>query len=337
MKETVKRHLWAVLAVTAAALVLTACAGRRPPAKPAKREGVRITQLADRLRVEIGGQLFTEYVFKDTPRPYCHPIIGPGGVAMTRDFPMRETPGEDRDHKHHRSLWFAHGSVNGRDFWSEEKDFGRTVHRAFSEITSGRDAGVIRSANDWIAADGAVICTDERTLRFHNGPANERVVDFEITIRASRGELTLGDTKEGTMSLRLAETMRLKPNKSNAGKPTGHIVNSEGVRDGETWGKRAAWCDYYGPVDGRTVGVAIFDHPKNPRHPTWWHVRDYGLFAANPFGQHDFEKLADKNAGDLVVPAGKSVTFRYRFYFHEGDEQQARVAGRYAEFIQTVQ
>ena len=98
------------------------------------------------------------------------------------------------------------------------------------------------------------------------------------------------------------------------------------------WGKRAAWCDYYGPVAGKTVGIAIFDHPKNPRHPTWWHVRDYGLFAANPFGRHDFENLPDRSAGDLVVPPGKSVTFRYRFYLHEGDDQQANVAGRYKEY-----
>ena len=102
-------------------------------------------------------------------------------------------------------------------------------------------------------------------------------MDFEITLKASNGELTFGDTKEGTMAVRLAETMRLK---GKAGQ--GHIVNSAGVRDGQTWGKRAEWCDYYGPVEGRTVGIAIFDHPKNPRHPTWWHVRDYGLFAANP-------------------------------------------------------
>ena len=125
--------------------------------------------------------------------------------------------------------------------------------------------------------------------------------------------------------------MRLKPNKSNAGKPT--VTSSTArVRDGATWSKRAAWCDYYGPVDGHLVGVAIFDHPANPRHPTWWHVRDYGLFTANPFGRHDFEKLPDKTAGNLVVPAGQSVTFRYRFYFHEGDEQQAQVAARYAEY-----
>jgi hypothetical protein len=299
-------------------------------------KGVQITQLSDRLRVEINGQLFTEYVFKNTPRPYCYPILGPGGAAMTRNYPMKDTPGEDRDHKHHRSLWFAHGSVNGLDFWSEDNSFGKTLHESFAEIKSGQDMGVIRSRNNWVAADGKLVCMDDRTLRFYNRPANERLVDFEITLHASHGELTFGDTKEGTMSLRLAETMRLKPSKENAGKTGGHIVNSAGARDGATWGKRAAWCDYSGPVDGKTVGVAIFDHPQNPRHPTWWHVRDYGLFAANPFGQHDFEKLPDKTAGNLVIPASQSVTFRYRFYFHEGDDRQARVAERYADYTKAV-
>ena len=55
-------------------------------------------------------------------------------------------------------------------------------------------------------------------------------------------------------------------------------------------------------------------------------MRTYGLFAANPFGQAQFEKLPDKNAGDFKIAAGKSVTFRYRFYFHEGDAEQAKVA-----------
>ena len=293
------------------------------------KSGVQITRLADRLRVEINGLLFTEYHYKDVPRPYCYPLIGPGEAAMTRDWPMKNTPGEEHDHPHHRSLWFAHGAINGHDFWSEQKAFGKTVHEDFLEVKSGKQEGVIRSANKWVAADGTVVCTDERTLRFYNpGRANERLFDFEITLNASNGELTFGDTKEGTMAVRVAETMRLK---GKVGK--GHIVNSAGVRDGQTWGKRAEWCDYYGPVEGKTVGIAIFDHPKNPRHPTWWHVRDYGLFAANPFGQHDFESLPDKTAGNLVVPAGKSVTFRYRFYLHEGDDQQARVAEKYQQYV----
>jgi hypothetical protein len=317
----------------------------------APKPGVQITRLADRLRVEINGQLFTEYFFKDVPRPYCYPLIGPGGAAMTRDWPMKNSPNEEHDHPHHRSLWFAHGAINGHDFWSEEKNFGKTVHESFlevrssqsviplaspkaldlgiSRVKSGKKEGVIRERNKWVTADGTVVCTDERTLRFYkpNQPS-ERVMDFEITFFASNGELTFGDTKEGTMAVRLAETMRLKGKVGH-----GHIINSAGVRDGQTWGKRADWCDYYGPVGGKTVGLAIFDHPQNPRHPTWWHVRDYGLFAANPFGQHDFESLADKTAGNLVVPAGKSVTFRYRFYLHEGDDQQAKVAEKYGQYV----
>jgi hypothetical protein len=307
------------------------CAARSADSIPSAsaKSGVQITRLADRLRVEINGQLFTEYFYQDVPRPYCYPLIGPGEVAMTRNWPMKDIPGEAQDHPHHRSLWFAHGAINGYDFWSEQKAFGKTVHEDFLEVTSGTKAGVIRERNKWVAADGTVVCTDERTLRFYNpGRASERLMDFEITLKASNGELTFGDTKEGTMAVRLAETMRLK---GKAGK--GHIVNSAGVRDGQTWGKRAEWCDYYGPVEGRTVGIAIIDHPKNPRHPTWWHVRDYGLFAANPFGQHDFESLPDKTAGNLVVPAGKSVTFRYRFYLHEGDEQQAKVAEKYQQYV----
>jgi hypothetical protein len=299
--------------------------------------GVQISQFADRLRVEINGKPFTEYCFKDVPRPFCYPLNGPGGLRMNRDWPMKDTPGEERDHPHHRSLWFAHGEVNGHDFWTENPGTGKIVHAGFDEITSGKDAGVIKSRNNWVADDGKVICTDERTMRIFNRGDNKRLFDFEITLHASRGELTLGDTKEGTMAIRLAETMRMKKPAANQGnKPRpgdGHAVNSAGLRDDAAWGKRAAWVDYYGPVEGKIVGVAIFDHPKNPHHPTWWHVRDYGLFAANPFGQHDFEGLKNKSAGNLVIPAGKSVTFRYRFYLHEGDEKQAKVAEHYQKYV----
>jgi len=314
-------------------LVMLAAASARlraaDTALAAQTPGVQITRLADRLHIEVNGRLFTEYFFKDVPRPYFYPLIGPGDVPLTRNFPMKPVAGEEKDHPHHRSLWFAHGSVNGHDFWTEQKDFGRIVHEGFSRITSGADTGVIQSSNKWVAAAGEVFCTDERTLRIYTPRRpGEQMFDFDITLRASNGDVTFGDTKEGSMAVRLAESMRLK---KSAGQ--GHIVLSTGVRDNETWGKRADWCDYWGPVDGKTVGIAIFDHPQNPRHPTWWHVRDYGLFAANPFGQHDFEKLPDKTAGNLKVPAGKSVTFRYRFYLHEGDDQQGKVAEKYQQYV----
>jgi hypothetical protein len=293
----------------------------------ADTDHVKLTQLDDRIRVEVDGKLFTEYYFKDVPRPYCYPIIGPEGVRMNREWPMKSIEGEEHDHPHHRSLWYAHGEINGHDFWAEGAKSGKTLHDKFVKVESGK-VGTIQSRNKWVTVDGKTICTDERTLRFA-GKGDERQIDYDVTIMASEGEVTMGDTKEGSMSIRLNESMRLIQPKKKKGE--GHIVNSEGVRDDETWGKRAKWVDYYGPIDGKTVGVAMFDHPQNPKHPTWWHVRDYGLFAANPFGVHDFEKKP-KGTGDLVIPAGKSVTFRYRFVFHKGDEKQGRVAEMYDKY-----
>ncbi len=317
----------------AVGLLTTSCASTNTPAT-ANPFGVRISHTNDVLRVELNGKLFTEYYYTNVPRPFCYPLLGPGGAAMTRNYPMlTNAPAEERDHPHHRSLWFAHGAVNGQDLWTERNVSGRIVHRGFTEIASGTQSGVIKTLNDWVDKQGKVLCTDEQTFRFHAPQDDVTWLDFEITLRASNGEVTLGDTKEGTFAIRLAETMRLKPNKDNVGKPTGHIVNSAGVRDDKTWGKRAAWCDYYGPVGTNLVGIAIFDHPANPRHPTWWHVRDYGLFAANPFGQHDFESMSDQRAGDLKIPAGQSVTFRYRVVLHEGDEKQGRIAERYADYV----
>jgi Methane oxygenase PmoA len=292
--------------------------------------GVHITQGSNTVRVEINGQLFTEYYFKDVPRPYFYPVIGPDDSPMTRNWPMASPEGEEHDHPHHRSLWFAHGAVNGVDFWSETNGVGKIVQEGLAEIKSGKESGVIKTKDKWVTADGTVTCTDDRTFRVYNRPGNERLFDFEVTIHASNGKVTFNDSKEGSMAMRLAETMRLK-RKGEAGQ--GHIVNSEGVRDEQTWGKHADWCDYYGPVNGKIVGVAIFDNPQNPRHPTTWHVRDYGLFAVNPFGLHDMEKKP-VGAGDLTIPAGESVTFRYRFYIHEGDEQQAKVAEMYKEYAE---
>ena len=174
-------------------------------------------------------------------------------------------------------------------------------------MKSGTDVGVIKARNKWVAADGTVVCTDERTLRFYNpGGASERLLDFEITIFASNGELTFGDTKEGTMAVRLAETMR-QP-KGKVGK--GHIVNSDGVRDDADLGQaRRSGATTTGRSRARRSASRFSTIPQNPRYPTWWHVRDYGLFAANPFGQHDFENLPDKTAGNLVVPGRQERDF----------------------------
>lgn len=300
---------------------------------------VNVVRLADRVRVELGGQLFTEYVFQGASRPYCYPILAADGTSLVRDFPMRETPGEDRDHVHHRALMFAHSNVNQVDFWNEGTSGtkfpkGSTVHDGLLETKSG-EVGVVRVRNRWVAPDGRLIATDETTLRFR-GTTDARMIDYEVTIQARPdAPLVLGDNKDGTMAIRIAQWLTMPHKLQKKDIPgVGHIVTAAGARDAAAWGTRAAWCDYFAERQGRTYGIAIFDHPQNLRHPTWWMARDYGLFAANPFGQRDFEVAAKHppGKGDHTISAGGRLTLRYRFYFHYGDEQTARIAERYADY-----
>ena len=305
------------------------------------RADVTVTEQPDKVRVEIDGKLFTEYCFTGAPHVYYYPVIGPGGAKMTRNWPMQEVPSEERDHLHHRSLWYSHGAVNGIDFWSEapssatkppKHPVGKIVHAKFLELKGGEKEGVVKSQNNWVAPDGTIPLTNVQTLRVYDRPENERLFDLDVTLTAGEKDVVLGDTKEGTMAIRIAESMRLAQPEKQAGK--GRIVNNTGVRDGEVWGKKAAWVDYSGPVDGKTLGIAIFDHPKNPRHPTRWHARDYGLFAANPFCEKEMDKTQPAGAGDYKIAAGESVTFRYRFFIHEGEAAQAKVAERFAEYAE---
>ncbi len=282
----------------------------------------------DRVTVLAGGDLFTEYRFKGLAKPVLYPLMGPGGVRMNREFPFKDdVEGEAKDHPHHRSLWFTHGDVNGVDFWSVNKGSGKIVTRGPVKVKGDS----LTAEHDWIAADGKVVCTDTTKISF-GAAEGQRWIDYTVTVHASQGELKFGDTKEGTMGIRTHANLRLK-NDAKRGVTTanGHAVNSAGDRDGGLWGKHAAWVDYWGEISGNTVGVAIFDHPSNPRHPTTWHAREYGLIAANPFGLSYFEKKP-KGAGDLVVKKGGRVTFRYRFVFHKGDVESAKVKQLFDEW-----
>jgi len=306
------------------------------------KDDVKLTKLTDRVRVEIGGALFTEYIYGDgASRSYCYPILAADGMPLTRDFPMKQDTKEDTDHPWHRSLWFAHSMMNGVDFWNEGSGDagkspvfkGHTVLDGSVETTNG-STGVIRTRDRFLAPDGKLICTDERTVSFH-ADSGGRYIDFNITLHALPDTpLLMGDNKDGTMAVRLAQWMTMPHKVKNVETGgTGHIVTASGDKDAAAWGKRADWCEYHAEHDGKTYGVAIFDNPQNLRHPTWWMARDYGLYGANPFGQHDYENLKDQpHAGDYTIPAGGSLTLRYRFYFHLGDEKAAQVSARYADY-----
>jgi hypothetical protein len=129
------------------------------------------------------------------------------------------------------------------------------------------------------------------------------------------------------MAFRVAPTLRTKGKVAK-----GNMLNSEGVSGKAAWGKKAKWCDYYGPLNGKTVGIAIMDHKANPRHPTTWHARDYGLCCANPFGLSYFEKKP-RGTGNMEIKAGESVTFKYRVLVHEGTAEEADVEQQYERYV----
>lgn len=328
------RGLLPALAAIGLELVLLSAAPIRADVAVERRDG--------RIDVAVDGQPFTTYVVEGHRKPILFPVIGPGGTPMTRSWPLVDgVPGEPHDHPHHESIWFTHGLVNGIDFWASHPAADRPESRGENRIeqvelvkAEGGREGVIETTNRWLKADGTVVCTDTRRLVF-GGDATNRTIDFTITIHADHGPVTFGDTKEGSLGLRVPVQLQIEDREGSQG-AAGHCMNSNGDRDADVWGKPARWVGYWGPIAGKTVGVAVLDHPGNLRHPTCWHARVYGLVAANPFGLHDFTGAAE-GSGDFTIPAGDSLTLRYLLVFHEGDAESAGIDGLWRRWAATAE
>ncbi len=300
---------------------------------------VKITELDDRVRIEVDGKLFTEWQHKAWKAPYLYPVIGPNGVGVTRNFPMKDDdPTEDHDHPHHRSIRFSHRNVNGFSFWaptSVKKD-GPQAEIVLDEILKmeSGETGELILKNRWLG-DGKLVLTETSRLTFIPLENNQMLMDYDVTLN-NNGEVDVNfvDEKDGGLGVRVAGTMKVVDRKSKTGKGT--ILNSKGDKNEAAWGIRAEWADYYGPdPSGNTAGIAIFDHPSNLRYPTHWHARTYGLITANRFGTgfFDAKRGAKKGDGTYTIKKGEKLTLRHRLYFHHGDSKEADVAGQHAKYI----
>jgi len=313
------------------AAVLLAC-GLSLVSRHAKAVEVTVERSEQGAVVRVDGEPFAEYRTHPIHQPAIWPIIGPTGKPMTRSYPLGPLQeNELDDHPHHHSLWIAHQDVNGHDFWAprdhEKPERERKIikHLEFTKIASENNEAVIVARNRWIAGTEGPMCEDERTWIF-GADEDSRWIDCTIKLIASHGDVTFGDIKDGFFSMRLAGTM-----KTDA-KLGGKIFNSRGQTNKSAWAMPAEWVDYYGPVDGETVGAAIFSHPSNFQHPCRWHVRSYGLFTANPFGEKEFPPSEIIQDG-VTISAGESLTLRYRVLFHKGDTEQGKVAEAYEKYV----
>ncbi len=292
------------------------------------------------IAILIDGELFTRYVTSDdeTNKCYFWPVIGPGGVKMTRAFPMEDVAGEKQDHPHHRSVCFGLQNAGGFNTWHERLTFtkngvvdakrmesnGRQVHsRIVKAEASGNHATLVVECDNLTPA-GERYMRQTRSIDFHVAPNGSRVMDIEVVLKGTKDKITVVGKKDSGLSVRVAHSMCV-----DAGQG-GHIANSRGDRDKATWGKRASWVDFNGPVEGKKMGIAMLNHPESFRYPTPWHVRTYGLFTANPFALK--EVAGEAESGDFELGNGEEIKLKHRLIFHAGDEVQANIADAWAQY-----
>jgi Methane oxygenase PmoA len=298
-------------------------------------KGVQVVadEAHQRIDITIDGTPFTAYVWPSTlKKPVLFPLITSDGIDVVRGFPLAPRPGERVDHPHHAGIWFNYGNVNGFDFWNNsdaikpaDREKMGTIHQQKIVSTkSGRDTGELVVNSIWTTGTGKDIL-QQKTRYVFSRRGSERIIDQIMTLHAL-DRVVFNDDKEGLLGIRVARWLESADEKggtftdangrptevtaSNAPGATGVYLTSEGKQGDQAWGTRGRWCALTGNTEGHTITIAIFDHPGNPNYPTYWHARGYGLFAANPLGQHIFDPKAPPL--NYTVEKNQSVTFTYR-------------------------
>jgi hypothetical protein len=286
-----------------------------------------------RVDITIDGKPFTSYVWPGSlKKPVLYPLVASDGVDLVRGFPLAPRTGERVDHPHHAGIWFNYGNVNGFDFWNNSdaipaEDRGKmgSIHQAKIVSTkSGKNHGELIVDSLWTAGSGQDLF-EQRTRYVFSKDGDQRTIDMIVTLHALE-TVVFNDDKEGLLGIRVAHWLESANEKGGTftdanGRPTevppsnipgatGVYLTSEGKEGDQAWGTRGRWCALTGHTENHTETIAILDHPGNPNYPTYWHARGYGLFAANPLGQHIFDPKAPTLGFSLNK--NQSVTFTYR-------------------------
>jgi len=269
-----------VLPVMAGLMVALLLFDKSSAVESPDERSVQLKKVDSGIRVEIDGELFTEFLDHGYNSPILYPVIGPGGKGVTRNYPMKKgVKGEAEDHPHHRSIWYGHEGVNGGNYWAPVGNNPvRILPLNKPEMSYDEDGAVITSEHKWVAKeDGPAVLTDKLVFHFSVDEHGGRIIDVDLTMTAPNGDVKMDDNKDGIVGIRMHPALRLKPNPKDKEAPVGNGINSEGVKGKAMWGKSARWVDYWGEIDGKVTGVAMFDHPANLRHPTTWHAQRSGF------------------------------------------------------------
>ena len=270
-----------------------------------------------RIDVMIGGEHFTSYRYEDTlTKPVLYPVRTPSGVVVNRSYPLAKVEGESDDHPHHVGVFFTYDRVNDDGFWNNATSPPRVKHIKVTKMKGGAGKGKLSTVMHWAGKSGQILLEENRDMVFIAGE-DEYVIDFSINLTAQDTKVVFEDTKEGMFAIRVADWLREDDG-------TGEYLSSNGDESPVTeniWGKRAQWVRLQGEKDGKTVGIAIFNHPASVNYPTYWHARPYGLFSANPLGKYDFEKKRNPESArrlNFALEPGETAHFGFRMVVYEG-------------------
>jgi hypothetical protein len=336
---------WVSVALLAAAFAV--------PMKAASGVTVSVNEAAKRVDVTIDGKPFTSYIWPATlKKPVLYPIRTAKGALITRGFPLDPRPGERVDHPHHVGMWLNHGDVNGLDFWNnsdaikaaDAPKMGTIYHQKVTHTKSGADRGELTVETAWMTPDNKQLIK-ETTQFIFRGTADSRTIDRITTLTALDQKVVFKDSKEAFLGMRMTRALEQPAEKAEvftdaSGKATpvpvldnkgvtGKYISSEGKEGDAVWSTRGRWTMLGGTVEGEPVTVAILDHPSNVGYPTHWHARGYGLFAANPLGDKQFN---EPKSFDYTLEPGQSVTFKYRVLILAGASTPDRIEREYQTF-----
>ena len=282
-----------------------------------------------RVTITVAGAPFATYQYRDPEisRPYFAHVKAPHGIQVTRNHPPIE--GVDRtDHPtYHPGIWMAFGDINGADSWRLKTP---VHHGGFVEaprIDEDGEVGRFAVVNHYMAAGPHALVCSELARYTIRAVEHGTLLTWDSTF-FSPHEFRFGDQEELGLGVRVASAIRVSEGGS------GKISDAEGNRNEKgVRGSTARWVSYSGPIDDHHAGIALLCHPDNFR-PSWFHARDYGFFAANPFGR---EALGGGAKSSVPVPADGTLRLRYGvFVFATPTTEQVDVESVYRDYLRVA-
>jgi hypothetical protein len=248
---------------------------------------------------------------KKQDKPYFHPLRI-NGCELTLERPD--------DHPWHRGLWFSWKYINKVNYWEEDPQKGYSEGRSKIknvEIVPSKNFSATVYIDIEYAPEGKEsLVLEKRTLQIsHPDAQGNYIIDWKLHFTSVDSLLEFDRTpplKRGGkiwggyagLGFRGAETL----NEQIFTASTGWI--NENSYTGEV--ENAKWMDMSASLDKKKKaegGITIFDHPKNPRHPSPWYV----WFEA---GEHSFFSPAILYNESLMLKPHKSLQLKYRVYIH---------------------